>query len=672
MSYVSKNLKVEKLSVIGAGQIGPDIALHFSKVFAGYNVPIILVDISPESLQRAQAKIEKKISKGVESGSFKPELAQQMNTAFTYTDNYDEIRGSTIVLEAATEDENIKDKIFKLVESLTDDNCLFLSNSSHMQPEVIFRNIKNKSRCLVTHYFFPAERNPVVEVVPGPVTDQEVVNALMRFYEDIGKVPIKVKSSYGYAVDPIFEGLCQAAIMMLENGMGTVKEIDKIGTKSLGLGVGPFTALNLTGGNPITNHGLDEMKKLVNPWFGSPKLLRKAVEENTAWPTASRGEEVVVSPEKEKQLTEYFQGAYFALAAMIIDMDICDINDLEMATEMSLVIRPPFSFMNKIGIDNANQLVENFCKAHAGFKLPTSIGNALKNGGWKLCDIVREDKGEIAVLTIRRPKYLNALNEKVINDLREIFMAIESDQKIKGAVITGFGPKAFVSGADINMLSKLKTPEEGYNNARTFQLVLNYIEKMTKPVVCAYNGIAFGGGNELAMACTTRISKKGMPVLISQPEVKLGIIPGAGGTQRLPRLIGIAKASELLRTGKSISSAEAVKLGLTYKETDGDLVEEAVQLAKQLADGTRQMDKINMEPMQVPDAIPAIDLGHLSKRIDGILTRAIWEGAKLNLEKGLDLEARLFGECLTTEDMKIGLKTFKEQGPRAKAEFVHK
>ncbi len=113
-----------------------------------------------------------------------------------------------------------------------------------MTPEVIFRNMANKGRCLVTHYFFPAERNPVVEVIPGKDTDPQITADLLGFYEAIGKVPIEVGSSYGYAIDPIFEGLCELAILCLEKGYGSVKEIDAIARKTLRQGVGPFTALN--------------------------------------------------------------------------------------------------------------------------------------------------------------------------------------------------------------------------------------------------------------------------------------------------------------------------------------------------------------------------------------------------------------------------------------------
>ncbi|MCB0480046.1 MAG: 3-hydroxyacyl-CoA dehydrogenase/enoyl-CoA hydratase family protein [Flavobacteriales bacterium] len=671
MAYHYKNLNISKLSVIGAGQIGPDICLHFAKVFWKNNVEFVIVDISEDALAAAKAKIEKKISKGEESGAFKKQMADTMRNSITYTSNYDAIRGSNVVLEAATEDGKIKDIIFKQVEALTDDSCLFLSNSSHMQPEVIFRNIANKSRCLVTHYFFPAERNPVVEVVPGKDTDPQITADLLGFYEAIGKVPIEVASSYGYAIDPIFEGLCELAILCLEKGYGTVKEIDAIARKTLHQGVGPFTALNLTGGNPITNHGLEEMRETHIQWFRSPKLLQQAVANRTAWDTAKRGEEVEVDPAKAEVLRKQFLGGYFALCCYIIDLGITSVDDLDMATEIALVIAAPFTLMNKIGIDEAHALVKEWCAEHTDFPFPKSLDKAKSDGGWKISRIIHKKRDNISVLTIRRPKVLNALNLGVLTELKAEIEIAENDASVDGIVITGFGTKAFVSGADINMLAALKTPEEGYNNSHTFQQLINTIEKCKKPTVCALNGFAFGGGNELAITCTARVAKKGLPVVACQPEVNLGFIPGAGGTQRLPRLVGVDIAAEILRTARPISGAEASEIGLVDREIEGDLIEGAVAFAKQLVNGEVEPRDFmkggsaeNLSPKE-------INIGHLSKKIDEIMNRAIYEGIKLPLEEALELESKLFGECILTEDMRVGLNNFLENGPRAKAEFKH-
>jgi len=672
MSYKYKNLSINKISVIGAGQIGPDICLHFAKVFWKNDVNFVVVDISEKALENAKAKIEKKINKGEETGAFKPAMAETMRNSITYTADYNAIKGSGIVLEAATEDGKIKDIIFKQVEALTDDSCLFLSNSSHMTPEVIFRNITNKKRCLVTHYFFPAERNPIVEVVPGKDTDPQITSDLLGFYEAIGKIPIEVKSSYGYAIDPIFEGLCELAILCLEKGYGTIKEIDHMAQKTLRQGVGPFTALNLTGGNPITNHGLEEMRNTHIPWFRSPKTLREATESGSKWETAKRGEQVDVAPAKAEVLRKQFLGGYFALCCYIIDLGITNVDDLDMATEIALVIAAPFTLMNKVGIDESHSLVKEWCEEHTEFPFPKSLNKAKAEGGWEISRIIHKKKDKISVLTIRRPKVLNALNLDVLSELNKEINNAENDPNVEAIVITGFGTKAFVSGADINMLAALNTPEEGYENSHTFQQLINTIEQCKKPTVCAFNGFAFGGGNELAITCTARVAKKGLPIVACQPEATLGFIPGAGGTQRLPRLIGVDIAAEILRTARPISGKEAYEIGLVDKEIEGDLVEGAVAFAKQLVSGEVR-PKDFMKGSTNEDLSPKdINIGHLSKKIDSIMSKAIYEGIKLPLNEALELESKLFGECILTDDMRIGLDNFLKNGPRVKAEFRHR
>jgi enoyl-CoA hydratase / 3-hydroxyacyl-CoA dehydrogenase len=671
MAFQYKEIIINKLTVIGAGQIGPDICLHFAKVFWNNNVELVIIDISKEALANAKLKIEKKIAKGEVSGAFKAEMAAKMRGSITFTTDYDLIKGSDIVLEAATEDGKIKDLIFKQVESLTGEACLFLSNSSHMTPEVIFKNVTNKKRCLVSHYFFPAERNPVVEIVPGSETDSNITENLLGFYEAIGKVPIEVKSSYGYAIDPIFEGLCEIAILSLEKGYGTVKEIDKIAQKTLHQGVGPFTALNLTGGNPITNHGLEEMRNTHIPWFRSPAKLQEAVENGSRWDTAKRGEQVSEESDKAEVLRKQFLGGYFALACYIIDLGITNVDDLDMATEISLVIAAPFTLMNDLGIDTAHALVKEWCEEHTEFPFPQSLHEAKANGGWKISRVVSKTKENIRILTIRRPKVLNALNLDVLSELKEKIKNAEKDSTIEAIVITGFGNKAFVSGADIQMLAALKTPEEGYENSHTFQRLINTIENCNKPTVCALNGFAFGGGNELAITCTTRIAKKGLPIAVCQPEANLGFIPGAGGTQRLPRLVGVDIAAEILRTARPVSGKEALEIGLIDKEVDGDLVDEAVTFAKKLISGEVQPREFINNGISKNTSPKNINIGHLSKKIDEIMNKAIYDGIKLPLDEALELESKLFGECIQTKDMKIGLDNFLNNGPKEKAEFIH-
>ena len=287
-------------------------------------------------------------------------------------------------------------------------------------------------------------------------------------------------------------------------------------------------------------------------------------------------------------------------------------------------------------------------------------------------NLLIENNQGLTIVKINRPQALNALNLEVLGQIKDEMENVKNDDSVKAIVITGFGTKAFVSGADLNMLASLKTPEEGYNNSHTFQIVVDYVENYAKPVVCAMNGFAFGGGNELAMACTARICKEGLPVLICQPEVNLGFIPGAGGTQRMPRIVGVEKAAEILRTARNVSAKEAAEIGLIQKEVEGDLVDEAVKLAKQIASGEVKVKAIPKGAVSATGNPEKLEIGHLSKKIDEILVKAIYDGLNLSLYEGLELESRMFGECLLTEDMKIGMENFKTNGPRAKANFIHK
>ncbi len=291
---------------------------------------------------------------------------------------------------------------------------------------------------------------------------------------------------------------------------------------------------------------------------------------------------------------------------------------------------------------------------------------------WEIPYIIRRDYEDIAVLVIRRPQVLNALNLEVYRQLSAHLEALRKDESVRGVVITGFGRKAFVSGADVSMLARISSREEGEETSWASHQVMIQVEDFEKPVICAYNGLAFGGGNELGMACHARLARKGLSPLAAQPEPNLGIIPGAGATQRLPRLIGLEKAWPLLRTGRALSSAEAVALGLVREEIEGDLIQAGVELARAAARGEVELPRIPREPIEVPDALPEVDLGHLSRAVDEVMRKAILEGAKLPLAEGLRFEAKCFGEVCGLEDMKIGVSNFLKNGPRSKAAFQNR
>ncbi len=672
MAFTMFGRTIRKIGVIGSGNIGPDIALHFSQNLYAYGVPVVIVDIVQAALDAGSKKAESKMAKAAEKKIFKKEVAEAIFKNMLFTTDYGKIADADFVIEAAFEREDVKHKIFDQCQASCPKTAIFASNSSHMEPEVIFKKMNDKSRCLVIHYFYPAERNILVEIVPGKDTDSALTEYLMKLYEFIGKAPIKVKSRYGYAVDPIFEGLFEATALTVEKGLATVKQADTIVQKALGMGVGPFTAHNLAGGNPITQHGLNEMNTKIMPWYRSTKILDDQVKSGKPWETAARGEVVEYSPEIYESVSNRVIGAYFGMICEIVGSGISNIADLELAMDVGLVLKTPFALMNKMGVKKALQLVEAYAKENPGFKVDDILAKQAASGQpWKIPVVLREDKEEVAVVKIRRPKVLNALNADVFEQLREIILDIQKDSKIKGAVLTGFGTRAFVSGADIGMLAAQKTPEEAEAFCLKSMAVLNLIENLGKPVVCAMNGLAFGGGNEMAMSCTARIATKGQKVFVGQPEPRLGIIPGNGGTQRLPRLIGMERAWPILRNANPISSAQAKEFGLIQEEVEGDLIAKAIDWVRNILGKKVQVPVIPTGPIAVPAKLPDVDIGHLSRKIDSLVQRAILEGAKVTLEEGLKLEAKIFGECLLTQDMKIGIENFLKNGSKVNATFVN-
>jgi enoyl-CoA hydratase len=244
-----------------------------------------------------------------------------------------------------------------------------------------------------------------------------------------------------------------------------------------------------------------------------------------------------------------------------------------------------------------------------------------------------EVRDGIAFVTINRPDKLNALNDQVMLELSIVAERIATEPEIKGAILTGSGPKSFVAGADIGDLSR-QGPFDGKARAQRGQAVLRRLETCGKPVIAAINGFALGGGCELAMACHIRIASESAK--FGQPEVKLGIAPGYGGTQRLPRLVGKGIALQLILTGEMIDAQEAYRIGLVNK---------VVPAAALLAESEKMMRGIlAMGPLAVRLSMEAID-----------------SGLEMTLDEGLLLEANHFGLLAATEDMKEGTTAFLEK-----------
>jgi enoyl-CoA hydratase/carnithine racemase len=250
-----------------------------------------------------------------------------------------------------------------------------------------------------------------------------------------------------------------------------------------------------------------------------------------------------------------------------------------------------------------------------------------------LANVLYEKKDAIAYVTVNRPKVLNALNTPTWKDLRTAFEAARDDATVRGVILTGTGNKAFIAGADISELAHLGA-YEAEQSSRFGQEVLDLIEALGKPVIAAVNGFALGGGCETAMACTLRVAAD--TAQFGQPEVMLGLVPGGGGTQRLPRLVGKGRALQLILSGEMISAQEAYRIGLVNEVVPAaDLIARAEAILKKIASNA---------PIAVKLALEAAN-----------------RGLEMSQGDGLALEASYFGLCAATDDKKEGTSAFLEK-----------
>jgi enoyl-CoA hydratase len=250
-------------------------------------------------------------------------------------------------------------------------------------------------------------------------------------------------------------------------------------------------------------------------------------------------------------------------------------------------------------------------------------------------NLLYEVKDQIAWITVNRPQVLNALNTKTVLEIGDALNAARADAAVRVLIVTGAGEKSFVAGADINELAQ-RTPVDGKEYASRGQEIFHRLETMGKPSIAAINGFALGGGCELALSCSIRIASK--TARIGQPEVKLGLIPGYGGTQRFARLCGKGIAHELLLTGEMINADEALRVGLVNHVVEpADLLPTAEKIAQKIIANAPLAVKYTME--------------------------AVEHGMEMTQEEGLFLEATLFGLCCATADMREGTRAFLDKRP---------
>ena len=652
------------VGVIGSGSIGPDLAYGFLSALAREpGSKVYLVDIKQEALDAGVGRIQGYMKKGLARGKLNPKAAKAMSAALIPTLDINDLADCDYVLEAASEDLPIKRMILKNLEAAVRPECLIGFATSGLPRSWIASEAVNPERCFVNHPFFPAWRALPIEVV---LSDNEALGAsMLATLEKLGKVPIVTADVPCFAADDIFANYCSEAARIAEEGLATPAQVNAIVNDAIG-GGGPFNVLDLTRGNLLIGHCQMLMAEATEnaEWLTPPAILEK--QGNSPWIDRKNPGDPSYDDELAKTVLDRMLAVLFARTYFVADNGICEPTELDWLTRMALGFRKGLlALAADYGAERVHDIVTRFAETRNGFHVPKSIADK------QLLDYHRNltintDDG-IQVITIMRPEVKNALSQDTLAEIKLAVDAAQTDDSVKGIVLTGYG--GALAGADITELAALDTPELAEALCNDAYVITDSIAKSKKPIVAAVNGPVLGGGCELAMTCHGRVGGPGL--MLGQPEVNLGIIPGYGGTQRLPRLIGLERAVQLLRTGAPVGAKQACAWGWATGDPVADVIDGAKALIRKHLAGDAQLAPVDESPVAVPAELPKVDIGHRSLAIDAILVDVLREGLAKPLSEGLAVEAAGFGRCKRTVDMDIGMKNFSQNGPRVPATFLH-
>ncbi|MBI5508211.1 MAG: 3-hydroxyacyl-CoA dehydrogenase/enoyl-CoA hydratase family protein [Deltaproteobacteria bacterium] len=652
-----------QVGVIGSGSIGPDLAYGFLSAIAKGGGSVVLHDIKKEALDAGRERIAKYMEKAVGRGKLSPKDAEAMRAKLTTTTDIKALASCDYVLEAATEDLKIKQKILAEVENVVRDDCLLGFATSGIPRAQIVARAKRPERCFVNHPFFPAWRALPIEVVLSG--DAELGRKMLATLKALGKVPIVTADAVCFAADDIFVNYCAEAARMVAEGLATPAQIDKVVDEAVG-GGGPFWVMDLTRGNLLNVHCLELMAAAPTggAWFTPPPIFR--TQGNKPWHEGGKPARAAAPAAVAEEIKGRILAVLLARTFFVVDQKICDPSDLNWLTRTALGFSCGLlDLAAKLGADEVRRLTTDYAAKHEGFAVPASIAERSLPKFYRNLTIERD--AELAIVRVRRPEVKNALSAETVAELDLAVAALNADAGVRGIVLSSFD--GALAGADITELAVLPDVAACEASSATGQRALDRIAASKKPIVAAVDGPVLGGGAELSMACHARVV--GPALVLGQPEVNLGIIPGYGGTQRLPRLIGVDKAFDLLRTGRTIGAKEACAWGWASGEPTADMVTAAKALVRRHLAGEIVLQPVAAQPLTLPATLPAVDVGHHSLAIDQILVEVVMKGLRLPLHDGLALETKGFGRCKQTVDMDIGMKNFIQNGPRVAAVFLH-
>jgi enoyl-CoA hydratase/3-hydroxyacyl-CoA dehydrogenase len=659
---------VFKAGVVGAGTMGGQIA----QTIAAAGVPVVLKDVKQDlvdaGLTEARNVTEGQVARLVKKGRLTEEQAraqvEEVVGRIRGTTSYDGFGEVDFVIEAVPERMEIKQAVFAELDACTPGHAILASNTSSLSITEIGDATLRPEKVVGFHYFYPAAVMPLVEVVEGDDTAQETVTAAVNFAQLIKKQPITCGEVPGFVVNRILmSGMSEIWRAQEERGL-SIKAIDEAISAQNVSPMGPFFLTDLLGLDTVLHVAEHLEQSYGDDRFYVHKGIQRLVAEGKLG-AKSGGEGAYKDGQPNlpgdaeadaEELADLLTLKSFVEACLLLEEGVAQVRaiDLGMMAGAGLDPRrgllPPFLRADVLGLDVVLEKLEAAVERHGErFEPPIVLRRLVAQGrlGTKsgqgfypyaqpdaddsapTTQVVKlETRGDVAIAWLANGQ-MNSVAPQVIEDLRAVWEHVKASG-VRSLVIASTSPLLFSAGADIKAFTQMDE-DGGRQLIDAAHALLRELGEDRVATIAAVNGLAFGGGCELAMACDVRVAAQS--AVFGQPEIKLGIIPGFGGTQRLPRLVGVNKALEMNLAGDAILADEAYEFGLVNRVVpDHELFDAALAWARRLAE-------------QAPLAVEAIKQA----------------SAKGDLDEGIEAEKAAFARVFRSQDGREGISAFLEK-----------
>ncbi|HBF22308.1 MAG TPA: 3-hydroxyacyl-CoA dehydrogenase [Planctomycetes bacterium] len=555
--------KIRKYAVVGAGNMGSGIAQKIAS--EGHRVT--LLDVSPEQVEKGLAGIAATLEAGVERRIFRPGQPGEIIQRITGTTSYADVADADLVIEAVFEDLEVKKRVFSSLGEACRPGAILATNTSSFCVGELVESCPNPERILGLHYFYPPAMNRLVEVVGHKGTSNVALEAAWTAQEAIGKTPIRSADTPGFVVNRYFVPWLNEAVRMLEDGIADIPSIDAAARKFFGIGMGPFHLMNVTG-VPIAFHAAKSLGESLHPFYSPAETLRKQVEE-VGEPWTLEGDP---DPATFENVFARLLGVVSHVATELVGEEVATVEDCDIGARVGLRwTKGPFQLINDVGLSAARDAAEISVGPH-GLDLPPLLRDSAPKG-IPIRLVSQTMRGNLASVKIERPDAMNALNPEVASQL--VSAVADARATERPIAISGSG-KTFIAGADIKFfvdhLRSNSFPEIQAFTQHGHEL-LDSLSGQEEAVVARVHGLSLGGGSELALACDWIAASP--KASFGFPETGIGIYPGLGGTQRLPRRVGLPLAKWLIFTGQSVGASLALEMGLCDEVADFENLDSA-------------------------------------------------------------------------------------------------